>query len=495
MLENIFTPIIKTISTIFLSLSMLTGYQTPTPSPSLGTSFSVIADYTSSLSAGISSIDTEMSVSSLVSGSETLIPGETYGFKLGGREYVIGTISTTTSNKVVMMTRGLSRKTATTTISSYAYTWGRGTSVEITDAPILIDINNKITGNAGFDTPIKYVSTISTSTIASNRNYLATAGLVADVAFNGAGVINAGTNAKGVVQIATQVQARSSTATGSSGSLLVLPSSMATSTYNTATASSTVLMTGYTGKLDVNFLPSGVALTGSANTFTAANTFSTSTIATTTIGAFPAWEIGKQVKIFTSSGTFTVPSGISKVYVKIVGGGGAGGNNTCNTANQVCGFAGGSSGGYAEGSINVMGTTSIGVTVGTGGSNGSGAGNPGLTSYFSTYLTATGGQGGSNTAGAVGSSAGAAVGGDINITGQPGGQGTGIVLSQTAVGGMGGSTLLGLGGSQAVCPGGNNGTGGTAVGYGSGGGGACSSQSGGQGSAGAGASGIVIITW
>lgn len=490
MLENIFTPIIKTISTIFFSLSMMTGHQVPIQSPSLGTNFSVIADYTSSLSAGISSSDTEMPVSSLVSGSDILIPGETYGFKLGGREYVIGTISTTTSNKVVMMTRGLSRKTATTTIASYAYTWGRGTSVEVTDAPILIDINNKVTGNAGFDTPIKYVSTISTSTVASNRNYLATAGLVADVAFNGAGVINAGTNAKGVVQIATQAQARSSTGTGSSGSLLVLPSSMATSTYNSATASSTVVMTGYTGKIDGNFLPSTIPSTSGNNTWTGINIFSTTTATTTYIGSLPAYWIGKNIQRFTSSGNFIPPSGINKVHVIVIGGGGGGGGGvTCTGANQTCGSAGGGGGGYSEGFVDITGTTTIGVQVGTGGTYSVNGGN----SYFGNYLFANGGTGGSSAAGGGAVSGGTATGGNIaNITGGTSGNGSAIFISMPAIGGMGGSTPLGIGGPGYV---GSKGDGQSGSGYGSGGGGCVATQSGGGCNGGTGMDGIVIITW
>lgn len=83
---------------------------------------------------------------------------------------------------------------------------------------------------------------------------VATRGYVDYVAFNGASVINASTLAKGVVQIATAAQAAASTAAGSSGALLALPASVATSTRNMATAANVIPVTALNGYLDNNFI-------------------------------------------------------------------------------------------------------------------------------------------------------------------------------------------------------------------------------------------------
>lgn len=79
-------------------------------------------------------------------------------------------------------------------------------------------------------------------------------GYVDFVAFNGAAVINADTSNKGVLQVATGLQAASSTALGSSGASLALTSSIATSTYNSATAPLKVVVTQNNGKIDSNFI-------------------------------------------------------------------------------------------------------------------------------------------------------------------------------------------------------------------------------------------------
>ena len=108
-------------------------------------------------------------------------------------------------------------------------------------------------------------------------------------------------------------------------------------------------------------------------------------------------------QVFTSSGTWTKPSGITKVRVYVTGGGGAGG-----TAIEL---------------IDVSSVSSVTVTIGSGGSGSSGAaGGDGGTSSFGSYCSATGGKGGVvpgafnyAVTGGLGS------GGDINLKGQGGG--------------------------------------------------------------------------
>ncbi len=100
---------------------------------------------------------------------------------------------------------------------------------------------------------------------------------------------------------------------------------------------------------------------------------------------------------FTSSGTFTVPTGVSSLTAVVVGGGGAGAGGT----NEGAG-AGGGGGGYSVGSFSVTGGQSYWVTVGPGGVHGgaphceSGASSPGGDGGYSLIgpVVAYGGGGG-----------------------------------------------------------------------------------------------------
>ncbi len=107
--------------------------------------------------------------------------------------------------------------------------------------------------------------------------------------------------------------------------------------------------------------------------------------------------LGQNYQAFGSSGTFTVPTGITKIMVQVwAGGGGGRGVNSpgqVGSGGGVCGF----------GAAIITGLTpggSITVTVGAGGAGGNGAnGSTGGTSSFGTYVSCTGGVGGSAVSG------------------------------------------------------------------------------------------------
>ena len=109
-------------------------------------------------------------------------------------------------------------------------------------------------------------------------------------------------------------------------------------------------------------------------------------------------------QIFTADGTWTRPTGCTKVRVTVIGGGGgAGGNKTYAGYNGHVGINGaGGGGGTSIKLLDVSSIASVTVTVGDGGAGGAAstlstpqAGSAGGTSSFGTYATANGGGGGS----------------------------------------------------------------------------------------------------
>ena len=114
------------------------------------------------------------------------------------------------------------------------------------------------------------------------------------------------------------------------------------------------------------------------------------------IDGLHASEIGGG-KIFTSSGTFTVPAGVTEVYVSMCGGGGGGGGGGSNSK----GGPGGGAGAYFKKPVTVTPGATYTITVGAGGAGGAGSttvngqpGQAGGTSSFGSLLSATGGGGG-----------------------------------------------------------------------------------------------------
>ena len=148
------------------------------------------------------------------------------------------------------------------------------------------------------------------------------------------------------------------------------------------------------------------------------------------------------MQVFTSSGTYTKPSGISKVRVYVTGGGGGGGGSS--TGNH--GGAGGGAGGTSVKVVDVSSISTVAVTIGSGGSAGSGAdGSSGGNSSFGSYGTGNGGSGGDGGAesfGYAGGTGGTASAGDYNITGGDGGS----TPAANYNGGTGGSSFYGGGG-------------------------------------------------
>lgn len=114
---------------------------------------------------------------------------------------------------------------------------------------------------------------------------------------------------------------------------------------------------------------------------------------------------------FTSSGTFTVPAGCSKIDIFCVGGGGGGsGAYGTGTGYLTRGGGGGGGGGYTKtvSNVSVTAGTSYAVTVGAGGTGGTGGtgtgsthdGTSGGTSSVGSLCSANGGINGAYSSGA-----------------------------------------------------------------------------------------------
>ena len=129
------------------------------------------------------------------------------------------------------------------------------------------------------------------------------------------------------------------------------------------------------------------------------------------------------VQVFTSSGTWTKPTGITKIIVEVQGAGGSGSRH--GTGANVCS---GSGGGYAQKFLDVTDIDTVTVVVGAGGASQTSSDTAGLAGGLSSFVKATGsgsftsvigngGLGGIISGWGAGPIGGTGTGGDLNIAG------------------------------------------------------------------------------
>jgi hypothetical protein len=210
-------------------------------------------------------------------------------------------------------------------------------------------------------------------------------------------------------------------------------------------------------------------------------------------------------QLFTTSGSFTAPAGVTSVKVEAWGGGGKGGSRTGGGSN---GYGGGGGGAYAKkAAVTVTPGVPNTVVVGTGATTNSANG---LDSYFINSTTvlakggttvpnnaSVGGAGGAGSPTSIGD-AGAVFAGGKGANGVAGTYGGGGGSSAgTALAGTNATNATGavapLGGGNGANGAASNGNGTNAVSIGGGGGGALRTS--GNPVGGNGADGQVLITW
>jgi hypothetical protein len=199
--------------------------------------------------------------------------------------------------------------------------------------------------------------------------------------------------------------------TYTNGQLLIGNTTGNTLTKATLTQGTGITVTNSTGSITIanagvtsNVAGTGISVSGATGAVTVTNSGVTSIVAGTGIsvsgatGAVTVTNTSSSTpptqQIFTSSGTWSRPSGCKKIFVQLVGGGGNGNSDF------------GSSGGYSQEFIDVTSTSSVSVTIGAGAT---GNGGNGGTTSFGAFLSATGGT--SQLVAGIGS------GGDLNMRG------------------------------------------------------------------------------
>ena len=229
--------------------------------------------------------------------------------------------------------------------------------------------------------------------------------------------------------------------------------------------------------------------------------------------------VGNRKSVYTANGNYTVPAGVTTIWVSgcAAGGGGGGGGGTVGSTGNV-GSGGGGGGGAGQPAIRTPFAVSAGdslavviggagaggaggANTGTNGSNGADGGNSTLTNTTTStlLLTLTGGSGGSGGSGQASTTATTPNGGagGSGGSGYPAGSygsdgnytGNGGAGASGPFGGGGGGGRAGLGGGEPAFGG---------YGYGSGGGGGGASYGSGAGAGGAGgagSSGYMVIEW
>lgn len=431
-LAGILTLIVVALGSVFYGVSH------QPQDPSTGTAIATpIASFETSLAARISDTATSMTlVSTTTQDGTKLVPGSIYGFTLddgtANLEYVIGYMSTTSgSSDIVYMTRGISTVTGTSSVSTLQHNHSRGSSVKISNAPVLLQLAAMLGGRDTLPNILSYQSGTACSAGSA-------AGSICDKAYldavAGQGAATSTESLGGIVELGTALEQASSTNNGVNQPT-VLQTKNATSTPGYSCDSSGVigalcaaiadnagnLWKTVVGNLNIantwsalqtftsGLTANGAAIFNSTATFNGATTFTGSVSGISGMYATST--------IYTSSGTWTKPTGATKVEVWAWGGGGGGGGGSRQTTGATGGPGSGGCLVYEEFAASDLSATET-ITIGAAGTGGAGVatsttangsnGTDGGDTTFGAHLTAGGGKaggGGTTSGGSAGAAA------------------------------------------------------------------------------------------
>ncbi len=406
------------------------------------------------------------------------------------------------------VTRGLLPVYPYTASSTYQVSHSGGASVIFSNsAPFYSQFSfwgttTTVTGNWTFaSTSIPVFDTTSSNIFTNVADIVSKAYVDSQIA---AGAAPISTTTAGIGIFATIGQTASGTATSTYNSQVygLIPQNKNFSA--TGGVSQVVPVTNASGTLDTSFINQGTnynwtggqtfassttfttsssVINNASTTFSATTTFNGQTTINGTFIISTSTQLS-HIRVFTTSTTWTVPSGVTQVYVTLIGGGGGG--SGASSGGSYSGGSGSSGDWREDVPITVTPGANITIVVGIGGlgtapGTPSSAGNSGTSSSFITSnstTTVSGGLGGvaTNTGGCGGGSA-ASVGTYSNA---------GITCSNTNVGANGVDSPMGFKGlGQATA------TGTSPTGFGSSGAGG--GYTAGWGSNGA--PGVVIVKW
>lgn len=454
-MQNIFHLISLKVAIGLVALgSLFTPVQTV--DNNLGSEIPVVtAGFETILQASISTTDTTMTLANLTNKAGNAITGyKCFTISEGStnQEFICGTA--TTSNRIINMVRGIDPEDPGTSSSTLAFTHRRGENVKETDYPILGILARQNNGVDGFPNVLKYDSA---PTHTYGQNQLTTWDKAKDyvdgIAIAGSPIMS--TSLAGIAKLST-------TAASTTNPIVVGDNDTRIPTQDENDA-----LAGVSPSATSTYVTLQALINGITSTTTISGPFVvSSSTASTTYGFGFAHQ---RVITTTGTSTWSKPTGVNWIKVKVQGGGGAGGNGGSNSA--TCGGAGG---GYSEGIIDVSSTSSVLVTVGTASA----------TSSFGSFVIASGG---------ILTVQGIGTGGSINTTGGPASCGA-VPNGNYFISGDGGSSMMGEGGNRVITGTGSASNGGNATGYGGGGGG-CSAGTSLSCSGGSGSQGIVIIEY